>query len=538
MPVPLYNLEPFNGYLTRNSMVSNDHQTDGINWCLRIEKEGEEIDGHKVTSGILADEMGLGKTIQMIGLMLCNFKSHNLIVLPRALLEQWYGIICRTLGHVPLLYHGSSARGVTKEQLSGAPVVVTTYGMLAGVTEKTIKGKPLKYGPLHDVVWDRIIFDEAHHLRNRNTRNHKAACHVRASHKWLVTGTPIQNGLTDLFGLCAVLGLSQPFYVRRDNMVKVASRLILKRTKEGVGIGLPPLKRTIVTVPWANEAEKQLAEDIHVHLQFSRLGNGREHNPFGNMGFHHFAMLQRARQSCIDMGLMKKNIEKLMSLELIDEDFPVDEAMGYHSKIDKVVEIISERKDNKRPKLVFSHYHMEIDRVVKSLSELGLKVGKFDGRVSQADRDEMLERGDLDALVLQIKTGCEGLNLQHFKEVYFVSPHWNPAVEDQAVARCHRIGQDVEVDVFSFKMAPFDEDRVTRTMDLYVKEVQRVKRNEMALVDGEPEGDGEQLEEPCAICLDKQHQHTHQKLECGHCFHKTCIGKWFERSAICPMCRQ
>jgi SNF2 family DNA or RNA helicase len=538
MTVQLYNLEPFNGYLTRNSMDSNDHQTDGINWCLRIEKEGEEIDGHKVTSGILADEMGLGKTIQMIGLMLCNFKSHNLIVLPRALLEQWYGIICRTLGHVPLLYHGSSARGVTKEQLSGAPVVVTTYGMLAGVTEKTFKGKPLKYGPLHDVVWDRIIFDEAHHLRNRNTRNHKAACHVRASHKWLVTGTPIQNGLTDLFGLCAVLGLSQPFYVRRDNMVKVASRLILKRTKEGVGIGLPPLKRTIVTVPWANEAEKQLAEDIHVHLQFSRLGNGREHNPFGNMGFHHFAMLQRARQSCIDMGLMKKNIEKLMSLELIDEDFPVDEAMGYHSKIDKVVEIISERKDNKRPKLVFSHYHMEIDRVVKSLSELGLKVGKFDGRVSQADRDEMLERGDLDALVLQIKTGCEGLNLQHFKEVYFVSPHWNPAVEDQAVARCHRIGQDVEVDVFSFKMAPFDEDRVTRTMDLYVKEVQRVKRNEMALVDGEPEGDGEQLEEPCAICLDKQHQHTHQKLECGHCFHKTCIGKWFERSAICPMCRQ
>lgn len=538
MPVPLYNLEPFNGYLTRNSMDSNDHQTDGINWCLRIEKEGEEIDGHKVTSGILADEMGLGKTIQMIGLMLCNFKSHNLIVLPRALLEQWYGIICRTLGHVPLLYHGSSARGVTKEQLSGAPVVVTTYGMLAGVTEKTIKGKPLKYGPLHDVVWDRIIFDEAHHLRNRNTRNHKAACHVRASHKWLVTGTPIQNGVTDLFGLCAVLGLSQPFYVRRDNMVKVASRLILKRTKEGVGIGLPPLKRTIVTVPWANEAEKQLAEDIHVHLQFSRLGNGREHNPFDNLGFHHFAMLQRARQSCIDMGLMKKNIEKLMSLELIDENFPVDEAMGYHSKIDKVVEIISERKDNKRPKLVFSHYHMEIDKVMKSLSDIGLKVGKFDGRVSQADRDEMLERGDLDALVLQIKTGCEGLNLQHFKEVYFVSPHWNPAVEDQAVARCHRIGQDVEVDVFSFKMAPFDEDRVTRTMDLYVKEVQRVKRNEMALVDGEPEGDGEQLEEPCAICLDKQHQHTHQKLECGHCFHKTCIGKWFERSAICPMCRQ
>lgn len=538
MTVQVYNLEPLNGYLARNSMDSKDHQTDGITWCLRIEKEGEEMDGHKVRSGIMADEMGLGKTIQMIGLMLCNFKSHNLIVLPRALLEQWYGIICRTLGHVPLLYHGRSARGVTKEQLSAVPVVVTTYGMLAGLTDKPIKGTPLKYGPLHDVVWDRIIFDEAHHLRNRNTRNHKAARHIRASHKWLVTGTPIQNGITDLFGLCAVLGLSQPFYVRRDNMVKIASRLILKRTKEGVGIGLPPLKRTIMTVPWANEAEKQLAEDIHVHLQFSRLGNGREHNLFVNMDLHHFAMLQRARQSCIDMGLMKNNIEKLMSLELIDKDFPLDEAVGYHSKIDKVVEIISERKDNKRAKLVFCHYHMEIDRVASSLSSLGMKVGMFDGRVSQADRHELLERGDLDVLVLQIMTGCEGLNLQHFKEVYFVSPHWNPAVEDQAVARCHRIGQDVVVNVFSFKMAPFDEDRITRTMDMYIKEVQRVKRNEMALVDGEPDGDGEELDESCAVCLDKQHHHTHQKLECGHCFHKTCIAKWFERSAICPMCRQ
>ena len=82
--------------------------------------------------------------------------------------------------------------------------------------------------------------------------------------------------------------------------------------------------------------------------------------------------------------------------------------------------------DNGRSKLVFCHYHMEIDKVMTSLAELGLKVGKFDGRVSQSEREEILERGDLDALVLQIKTGCEGLNLQHFKEVYFVTPHWNP----------------------------------------------------------------------------------------------------------------
>ena len=85
-----------------------------------------------------------------------------------------------------------------------------------------------------------------------------------------------------------------------------------------------------------------MAEDIHVHLQFSRLGAGRADNLFSGLQIHHFAMLQRARQSCIDMELMKKNIEKLMALEIIPEDFPIDEATGYHSKIDKVIDIIKE----------------------------------------------------------------------------------------------------------------------------------------------------------------------------------------------------
>lgn len=521
-------MDPFNGYLLRNKMDSKEHQRDAIQWCLRIEREGEEIDGVMVNGGILADEMGLGKTIQMIGLMLCNFKRHNLIVLPRSLIQQWYGIIVKTLGHVPLLYHGVAARSVTKEELITAPIVITSYGMLASV----------KYRLLHDIVWDRIIFDEAHHIRNRNTQNHKAACHIRSQHKWLVTGTPIQNGITDLFGLCAVLGLSKTFYVNRDNLTKIANSLILKRTKESVGINLPPLKRTIVTVPWANEREKLLAQDIHIHLQFSRIGNVREDNPFDTIGSHYLSILQMARQSCIDMGLMKNNLKKLMANSMFDDGFLLDENMGYHSKIDAVVKTISERKDNGRAKLVFCHYHMEIDRIVASLSELGITVGKFDGRLSQQQRDEILERKDLDALILQIKTGCEGLNLQHFKEIYFVSPHWNPAVEDQAVARAHRIGQNELVDVFSFRMEPFDEDHITRSIDLYVKEVQRVKRNDMAVIDTNNQDDGQELDEPCPICIDTLHQNTHEKLECGHRFHKTCINRWFECSSLCPICRQ
>ena len=112
----------------------------------------------------------------------------------------------------------------------------------------------------------------------------------------------------------------------------------------------------------------------------------------------------------------------------------------------------------------------------------GLSVEKFDGRVKSQDRSAILE-GTCDVLILQIQTGCEGLNLQQFSEIYFVSPHWNPAVEDQAVARCHRIGQNEAVDVFRFAMKGFDEDENTKTLDSYSASVQDVKRDVMTIID-------------------------------------------------------
>ena len=105
----------------------------------------------------------------------------------------------------------------------------------------------------------------------------------------------------------------------------------------------------------------------------------------------------------------------------------------------------------------------------------------LDGRTSQNVREEIL-LNKTDVLILQIQTGCEGLNLQQFKEVYFVSPHWNPAVEDQAVARCHRIGQTEKVQVFRFQMEGFDENDDTQTLDSYCFDVQLAKRKAMGFI--------------------------------------------------------
>jgi len=129
---------------------------------------------------------------------------------------------------------------------------------------------------------------------------------------------------------------------------------------------------------------------------------------------------------------------------------------------------------------VFCHYIDEIDMIAKQLRDGGLaKVITYDGRNS-GSTTKLCQAAD--AIILQIQTGCEGLNLQkYFSEIYFVSPHWNPAIEDQAIARCHRIGQEKEVNVFRFEMDGFeqmaDQDLRPITLEKYVSKVQGVKRD-------------------------------------------------------------
>jgi SNF2 family DNA or RNA helicase len=151
------------------------------------------------------------------------------------------------------------------------------------------------------------------------------------------------------------------------------------------------------------------------------------------------------------------------------------DALNHCSKLDAVMETMISRKDNGKGKIVFCHYKQEIDTIAKRLLAAGfVKVICCDGR-STARVKRMLKE-PADALIIQIQTGCEGLNLQeHFSEVYFVSPHWNPSVEDQAIARCHRLGQQKQVDIFKFEMKGFKEKTVT--VDKYINHVQDLKRS-------------------------------------------------------------
>jgi SNF2 family DNA or RNA helicase len=174
--------------------------------------------------------------------------------------------------------------------------------------------------------------------------------------------------------------------------------------------------------------------------------------------------------------LMRKNMEQWSNLGWIHAESL--EALSYSSKLDAVIKLMLERKDNGKGKIVFCHFQSEIDSIAQRLLDGGmLKVVTYDGRNSGGHNLATLAE-PADALVIQIQTGCEGLNLQHnFSEIYFVSPHWNPCVEDQAIARCHRIGQTKPVYVQRFEMNSFEkEDVSTKSIDKYVNDVQEGKR--------------------------------------------------------------
>ena len=449
----------YESFVKRAGYEPKSHQSDAVNWCVNRERETAPHKG-----GILADEMGLGKTIVMLSLIQARPKNHTLIVLPVVLLHQWYETIRVTCRYHAPMYHGSDKRLYTKELLEQCPIILTTYGEIAKDTTL-----------LRDIAWDRVLFDEAHHLRNATTKQHQGALALQKESVWLITGTPIQHSRKDLFSLFALLGMDATYYVQEENIPVIRKEYVLRRTKQEVGIKLPPCRvHTPISVDWSNKYEQQLSKEIHSNLGFIPA----EPPQLWSSGFatHHLGYLMRARQMCAYPKLVKTSTSN--ELESRETDIVAKGGCGI-SKLEKVVDILVSRQKNQRRKIVFCQFHGEIDALQELLETHNMIVHTVDGRTSSQQKNKYLE-GNCDVLILQIQTGCEGLNLQMFSEIYFVSPHWNPGVEDQAVARCHRIGQSKEVDVFRFTMKDFTEKHPS--IESYCREKQEIKREESKLI--------------------------------------------------------
>lgn len=440
-------MENFTKFVTYAGLTAHPYQYDGVQWCL--DNEVNEVN-ENIKGGFLSDEMGLGKTITMIGLMVANIQDRTLIVLPPILIQQWREQIFKTTRHEALVYHGATKKRTSFEMLKSARIVLASYDTISLSGAKSDEKKDI-----HLVEWNRVIFDEAHHLRNKKTARHLGALQLKSGIKWMVTGTPIQNRRKDIINLCCIVGIRET-----DDLRLLSQRHILRRTKKDVGISIPDLGQSSHMVRWTDEAERILSEDLHSRLEMCPKRGNRS---LLEGDYNKLALFTKTKQVCA--------YPKLLNKYLADED-----QIAASSKLDSVVSTILERRENGNGKLIFCNYKDEIDEIKARLVGEGMeKVVVFDGRTTKKQRSLCLSSKN-NVIILQIQTGCEGLNLQEFySEVYFVSPHWNPAIEDQAVARCHRIGQTKTVSVHRFQMNKFVEEE-SKTMDNYITGVQETKR--------------------------------------------------------------
>ena len=489
------NMDRYIYYINRAGLEYKQYQYEGVNWCLNNELCIDPL--YNIRGGFIADEMGLGKTITIIGLMYTNIVYYTLIIVPPLLIDQWFQQIYKTTGHKPLIYHGNNKKKITLEQLNLSHIVITTYGAI------TLSKKNIKEGivtMIHKINWDRIVFDEAHHLRNRNTTCYISARILSAKIRWLVSGTPIQNNKKDFYTLCSIIRLPASFYT---DITKIRSQLhlfFIKRTKQEIGINIPNIEYKKTVVNWSNQKEMLLSKELHSVLSFSKAksNNNLLIDSLFNKGT--ISIILRARQSCIYPLLMLKPLNSLLGVISKNEYASYQEAITNSSKIDTVIKEIIKHKNNNCGKLVFCHFQAEIDEIATRLRNEGIdKVVTLDGRTCKKQRKFILNEKN-NILIIQIQTGCEGINLQeNYSEIYFVSPHWNPSVEDQAISRCHRIGQTKIVQVHRFEMSSFEtnndkdnndknnkddeddkddkDDKVeTKTIDKYIEDVHKCKR--------------------------------------------------------------
>ena len=309
-------------------------------------------------------------------------------------------------------------------------------------------------------------------MRNKNSR-YWGARKLISPIKWLISGTPIQNKRRDFYNLCSIIGIPRSYYMSSENMEELLKNHVLRRTKNEIGIQLPELETDKHDVEWKTEAERVLSEDIHNAIKFAD-------------SFKRLQLFLKARQTCILPAMIKKSIPGLIDNRLIPSNPLYYQGLESSSKLDAVLLTLINRKGNGNGKLVFCHFREEMDFIHLRLKEADadVSVAVFDGRASIKKRGIMLSEPN-EYLIIQIQTGCEGLNLQeHFSEVYFVSPNWNPSIEEQAIARCHRIGQKKPVHVFRFHMTTYEplsdseSDLVpSPSLDQYIKKIQNCKRD-------------------------------------------------------------
>jgi superfamily II DNA or RNA helicase len=406
--------------------VLRPYQKHGVGWLHFLRANG--------FGGILADEMGLGKTLQTLAFLRSLLKRANphLIVCPTSLVFNWLAEVKKFTPELKILALHGPDRHARFSEMADSDIVVTSYALIRRDAEK-----------YRGLEFDTVVLDEAQHIKNRQTQNAQAVKAVRARHRLVLTGTPLENSVLDLWSIFdflmpGYLGTAKDFRERyelpiakeknAEAQARLARRLrpfMLRRLKRDVAADLPA---KIEQVSFCELTSDQRG----VYQQILEASRKEILATVGEQGLAKSRMLVlttllRLRQICCDLRLLK--------LENVN---PAN-ASG---KLEMFGELLEEVIDGGHRVLVFSQFVSMLTLLKERLEAEKIEYCYLDGATT--DRGAVVEKFQTSAVpvfLISLKAGGVGLNLTGADTVIHFDPWWNPAVEDQATDRAHRIGQ-------------------------------------------------------------------------------------------------
>ena len=424
------------------------YQQHGVDWLQHLRTHG--------LGGFLADDMGLGKTAQTIAHIVIEQAEGRLvrpalIVVPTSLVTNWTAELAKFAPHLSVAVLHGLDRHARRAELASIHVVITTYTVLA----RDIEAMKL-------LAWHLVVLDEAQVIKSPDAKVTKAVCQLDTSHRLCLSGTPIENNLQELWSEFAFLmpgllgdrkGFAKRFRtpieknndaVRRVQLIRRIKPFLLRRMKAEVASDLPAKHTILRRINLAPE-QRELYETIRGTL-YDKVREQLAELSAAQSRIVVLDALLKLRQVCCDPRLVK-----LPSGRLVDTS----------SKLDDLLEMINEMIPEGRRILLFSQFTSMLDLIKPRLTEAG--IGFVELRGDTRDRAEpvrVFESGEVPLFLISLKAGGRGLNLTSADTVIHYDPWWNPATEDQASDRAHRIGQTKSVFVYKLIAADTVEDRI------------------------------------------------------------------------------
>jgi superfamily II DNA or RNA helicase len=430
-----------------------DYQIDGFCWLARL--------AHWGVGACLADQMGLGKTVQALAVILTRaHQGPTLIVAPTSVCLNWVSEAQRFAPTLNIIQLGSNARETSLtatrqkvlDQLQPFDILVCSYGLLQQEEVAQM---------LAQVQWQTIVLDEAQSIKNITTKRSQSAMKLQGEFKLITTGTPIENNLSELWNLFrfinpGLLGSLESFNQRfaipiekfqdkqaRNSLKKLIQPFILRRTKNQVLEELPSRTEITLHVDLSQEEMalyEALRRDALTKLSETEVAAGQKH-------LQVLAEIMKLRRACCNPQLV-----------MADTQLP-------SAKLQLFSEVLGELLDNRHKALVFSQFVDHLRIIQDYLDKHKIHYQYLDGStpaIERKKRVDAFQSGEGDVFLISLKAGGTGLNLTAADYVIHMDPWWNPAVEDQASDRAHRIGQQRPVTIYRLVAKDTIEDKIVK----------------------------------------------------------------------------